>query len=66
MKGLNKIGDYMPVVCDKDNGSFCGAKEGETFWTIKTSNDSYMDTMSQDNALIISLLLKLNKKIGSL
>lgn len=58
-----RIGDIEPNIQKKGkNESFCNAKEGETYWTIKLDSDSYYDTLSQDNATILSLLSKIYYK----
>ena len=59
-----KVGDYEPFTHKKKlHEAFIeGIKEHEIFWTIYTEDGGY-DTKSQDNAIIISKLIKIEKML---
>ena len=60
-----KVGEYFPFVQKKGEQEASGVKlmNGEVFWTIKTSKDTYLDTLRQEDAVIISLLLDIQKRL---
>ncbi len=55
-----KIGDYEPVKVQKGfNETTLLLKEGEIFWTIRLNNEGLFDVEKQEDAEIISRLVRI-------
>jgi len=66
MKKRIKPGEYSAEVQKKgESESFCHAKEGQVFFTINTGNNEGFDTLSQESAIIISALIRIEKLLRS-
>ena len=63
-----KIGDYEPRIQEKGlNEAFIDAiKEGEPYWTIRLDEFGNYDTETQDTAIIISKLVKIENMLEKL
>ena len=62
-----KIGDYEPVKVEKGyNETVLPLKEGQIFWTIKMDKYGLFDCKRQEDALIISSLVRIEKKLDRL
>lgn len=55
------IGDYRPFVHEKGVNEMIGCKEGQVFWEVYMGNGTGFDTKRQEDAIIISQLLKIER-----
>lgn len=64
-----KIGDYWPLIQKKgiDEGFIFDRKgksilkEGDIYWTIRIDKDGHFDTLRQEDAIIISTLVRIER-----
>lgn len=62
-----KIGEYEPVAVAKGyNETILPLKEGEIFWTIKMDKYGLFDVERQEDAVIISSLIRIERKLDKL
>ena len=66
-KMINKLktGQYISEFYKKAENETAieGVREGELFWTIKTGKDEYYDTKSEDTVMILSWLIRVEKRL---
>jgi len=62
------VGDYMPQTQKRGEceAFIDGMKDGETFWTIQLSKQAKFDVKRQEDAEIISRLVKIQQKLRCL
>ena len=62
-----KIGQYEPVKMEIGiNETTLDLKEGEIFWTIKLNNEELFDVENQEDAEIISRLVRIESMLKNL
>ena len=63
-----KIGEYEPVKAEKGvNEPFCkNIKWGQIYWTIKMSEYGLFDVEREEDAVIISRLVRIENKLDKL
>ena len=63
-----KIGQYEPLKAEKDvNEPFCKSiKWGQIYWTIKMSKYGLFDVEREEDAVIISRLVSIERKLDKL
>ncbi len=63
-----KIGEYECLTVKKGyNEPFIkNMKEGEVYWSVKIDKDGKFDTKRQEDAIIISELIKIRRKLNKI
>ena len=62
-----KVGGYIPVKVEKGvNETTLPLKQGEIFWEINLGDGGSFDVERQEDAEIISRLIRLEKKLNKL